>query len=896
MLASFTGHTASVATVPLLLLVLLVGLTLAIRRHEVSRELDDVNEDARLLRDQIAARLERSFEGRQRMLEVLTSESKLFSAEDVAVAARYTCKVTPNCCRVWWLDAAGNVRFAVGPNGEVDASVPRTAGWPALWQAARAHGSCVISAAFDDPVNGRCVILLAPMLADQSRGSGTILLGGGAACQLRLTDLVYRSIEPSVLRSVDVRLDDPQKTAYVSLPRTEQWGPADPSDAELVHLPNAEWKVYTRPSAVSLATAVHARGPRWILILGLSASVLISSATLVANRYRRRQLDQARAYSDAMERLRAISAAIIAKPGSAAVVLRELALAAGELLGMSKASIFVAERPPDGVVADEVYLRVVACAGWQGTLVGQRFPLSAMNTARTAVTERRVVVFDDVQRANDISRPMTFLAQADGTGQTPPSLRAIMQIPLMLEGQVIGLMSLGDERPHRFSEGQQRLARLWGAQAAVTLANAQLHQRAGEALQAQQTLIQQRERLAWVTAAIYAEPELDGALRKIVQLTPLVLGVDGCGVTLTTETPGELLVAAATPPLDRLVGRRLSTPYRPVERMFNERAPRMVSDLSAERELDPIWQQIPDAGSFLTVPLYHANRQPLGLLTLIRRARGVFTREQIEMAQVFAARTATAIENARLHEQARRDAETRAMLLRELNHRVKNNLAGIAGLLAVEEANVPEEARPTLARLAQRVRVMATAHELFTGGAAAVMLRELVEKVVASLSAARPPGADVQLDLSNAAHVALGTDRAVKLAMALNELAFNAMVHGLAGEPGIVQILARVEPAEQSRLFMEVLDDGVGLLNLRSEDSVIDTGDGAIATAVAARVAESTRTGMGLQLVRGLVQSELRGHFTLEPRRTTDGTRAAVEIPLAAGEWSGATDRQESLS
>ncbi len=293
--------------------------------------------------------------------------------------------------------------------------------------------------------------------------------------------------------------------------------------------------------------------------------------------------------------------------------------------------------------------------------------------------------------------------------------------------------------------------------------------------------------------------------------------------------------------------------------------------------------------------MFRSDGRPLGFLTVIRRFAGDFTIEQITLAQLFAARAATALENARLHHQAVQDSQTKAMLLRELHHRVKNNLAGIVALLTMEESNVPEEARPTLSRLAQRIRVMARTHELFTGGVTAISLEELVNQVLASLSITRPPGIEIRMDFSDV-RAQLKTDRAVSLAMVLHELSYNALTHGLR-DHGVLEFRARL--LRRTMLSIEISDNGAATA-FSQADTIYDQTDprrqsrphiarttksGGNGHAVADEI---SRTGMGLQIVTGIVSRELHGQFRLEPI-PTGGTRAVVEFPLTIEE------RQEGI-
>jgi two-component sensor histidine kinase len=281
-----------------------------------------------------------------------------------------------------------------------------------------------------------------------------------------------------------------------------------------------------------------------------------------------------------------------------------------------------------------------------------------------------------------------------------------------------------------------------------------------------------------------------------------------------------------------------------------------------------------------------------GVMGLTRDQPGPFDPEQLAMAEVFAARAAAAIERARLRErtegllrqtnglleQSRRDAADRAVLLRELNHRVKNNLAGIVGLLSARPPGL-DRGSPAwvwLDRVADRVRTMAETHELFVGGAAAVRLADLVNRVVGSLPTPEGAAVVVRTDVGDAGAVTFETGRAVGLAMVLHELCFNAVVHGLGGG-GTLAVTARLttwpatgsaagEPA--AAVVLDVADDGPP--------------DGPTAgTRWAAGTQWTAGTGLGLTLVRELVGRELRGTFALEPRPPR-GTTARVTFPLPA--------------
>jgi two-component sensor histidine kinase len=289
-----------------------------------------------------------------------------------------------------------------------------------------------------------------------------------------------------------------------------------------------------------------------------------------------------------------------------------------------------------------------------------------------------------------------------------------------------------------------------------------------------------------------------------------------------------------------------------------------------------------------------AGEDRIGVMALCDGRPRRFTDEDFRLARLWASQAAVTLANQRLaaandealqqqqrlNQQVRHDADAKAMLLRELNHRVKNNLAGIVGLLSAGVPELSEQAQQWLDRAIARIGTLARAHELFVGTSSErlseVGLADLIAKTLEPIWAIKPAGVQIKLDLSSV-NDPLSTDQAVTLAMVVHELASNALQHGI-GEHGTV--LVRGSRPRPGWATIEVTDDG-----LRSregpqscavaEPSGVDEATPAIATLVA----RETRTGIGLQIVRGLVTRELHGRFSLE-ENAAGGTIAIVEFPI----------------
>ena len=154
------------------------------------------------------------------------------------------------------------------------------------------------------------------------------------------------------------------------------------------------------------------------------------------------------------------------------------------------------------------------------------------------------------------------------------------------------------------------------------------------------------------------------------------------------------------------------------------------------------------------------------------------------------------------------------LLLRELHHRVKNNLAVVAGLLRLQANRLtdPEAAR-TARESQQRVEAMLLIHQgLYqTEDVTTIDIRHYVTDLVQSLSVAYHfPASEADLSLE-IAPLRLDVDVAVPLGLILNELLTNAFKHAFA-LPRTERAFLRVVLASDSNasLILEVHDNGPG--------------------------------------------------------------------------------------
>ncbi|HEY0931823.1 MAG TPA: histidine kinase dimerization/phosphoacceptor domain -containing protein [Gemmatimonas sp.] len=196
------------------------------------------------------------------------------------------------------------------------------------------------------------------------------------------------------------------------------------------------------------------------------------------------------------------------------------------------------------------------------------------------------------------------------------------------------------------------------------------------------------------------------------------------------------------------------------------------------------------------------------------------------------------------------------ILLREIHHRVKNNLAVISSLLYMQSTRVADpETIAVLEESQRRVRSMALVHETLyrSGNLSSVEFAEYAASLCEEVRhSQRIPGQSIEFDLA-LAPITMAVDLAVPCGLILNELVTNAMKHAFPeGRPGLIHLtLANQEPGWCE---MTVADDGVG-----------------------ANLGGSDRHSLGLTLVESLTR-QIDGEFQLT--QGLPGTVARLRIPI----------------
>ena len=228
-----------------------------------------------------------------------------------------------------------------------------------------------------------------------------------------------------------------------------------------------------------------------------------------------------------------------------------------------------------------------------------------------------------------------------------------------------------------------------------------------------------------------------------------------------------------------------------------------------------------------------------------------------DLAATFAEATGAVADHAARHRVAVAQQE---LLMREIHHRVKNNLQIVASLLNLQASRIRlPEARAEFASARDRVRALATLHRhLYMHGEVHTIdmpgfLTELCSQLFQAMG--EVPGRRIKLTI-DASPLQMSSDQAVPLSLIVTETVSNAVKYAFpGGRPGQVSVSLT---ADEDNANLVVEDDGVGIPAGRTETE------------------SGPRDGIGITLIRGFAR-QLGAALTVHEGA---GTRYALTVPL----------------
>jgi signal transduction histidine kinase len=461
---------------------------------------------------------------------------------------------------------------------------------------------------------------------------------------------------------------------------------------------------------------------------------------------------------------------------------------------------------------------------------GVRIPVGRGFAGKVAA-ERRPVIIPDIEHA-DIFNPIL----------REKGIRSLLGVPLLVHGDVIGVVHVGTLTHREFTDRDMELLQLAADRAALAIEH-------GRVYEAERALAERLLKLQQVTDVALAHLGLDALLNELLERVRGILEADTCAILLLDTRRNEL-VARAARGIEEEVERGVRIPVGQgfAGRVAAERRPIVIEDVDHADVLNPILRE-KGIKSLLGAPLV-VRDNVLGVIHVGTLTPRHFGSDDAELLQLAAERAAMGLEKALVHDELMRLDQVRHAFISIASHELRTPATAVLGAaltLVAREHQLSDEQQHELKQvLAEQAQRLATLIEqlldLSKIAAQALEIRpepvhiaKRLEQLLRTVAAGRRDAVEIEAPPElEAAIDATVLDRVV------SNLVVNALRHGA---PPI-----RVGGAvRDGRLVVTVADDGPGVppeLRGRLFDQF-----------VRGQTASSTGSGLGLAIARSYAQA-----------------------------------------
>ncbi|HEX3034112.1 MAG TPA: PAS domain S-box protein [Thermodesulfobacteriota bacterium] len=238
--------------------------------------------------------------------------------------------------------------------------------------------------------------------------------------------------------------------------------------------------------------------------------------------------------------------------------------------------------------------------------------------------------------------------------------------------------------------------------------------------------------------------------------------------------------------------------------------PVLITDVE-QIDLGPLWEVVLGEGirALGFIPLIY-QESLLGKFMVYFDKPHRFTDDEVHLMQTIAGHIAYAIERKRAEEQIKASLKEKEILLKEIHHRVKNNLQIISSLLNLQSRQIiSEEARQRLKESQNRVKSMALIHEKLyqSENLVGINFKDYIKSLLSYLLssyAANPNKVKLKIDADN---VLLSLDRAIPCGLIVNEIVSNSLKYAFPkGREGEISVALS---SENGNHILSIRNDGI---------------------------------------------------------------------------------------
>ena len=415
-------------------------------------------------------------------------------------------------------------------------------------------------------------------------------------------------------------------------------------------------------------------------------------------------------------------------------------------------------------------------------------------------------------------------------------VRSLLCVPMVAQQGLKGILAIGDEKARDYPSHAVALLSAYANHTALALQSAILYQDVVRHLKQLEHLFEVSQTL---TSSLELSQTLDGVLNAASELVDAPVGT----LMLLDQGSDELVIKAAKgiQPDDEF--------YRPLkvgEGLAGKAAQSGAVLMSADISRDGRFAHRGHARegglrAAIAAPLI-ARGHRVGVLSLYRGSSRAFDKDDTRVVMALANTAAIAIENARLYEETQERAQFLTAMMSEINHRVRNTLQAVAGLLRMEmDQEAPRSIDQVLGKAMARLQSVAVVHDMLSSPHLRfVDIKQAARRIVQLTCQTAAPGTGIETKITGA-RVMLPSQQATNVAMVLSELVDNAVRHGLSD-------------VQDGRILVSVAEGG-GYV-------VIEVKDNGAGLPVGFDLDRDSR--LGLKVARGLVEEELGGSLAIE--------------------------------
>jgi two-component sensor histidine kinase len=418
---------------------------------------------------------------------------------------------------------------------------------------------------------------------------------------------------------------------------------------------------------------------------------------------------------------------------------------------------------------------------------------------------------------------------------------SILSVPLVSRNELIGVVNVRTRKQHEYSRIQVRMLSGIAYQVAGAIDKARRTRRL-------ETTAAHLRNLSEVSKTVTENVYVDEMLQSLVDMTARTMNYKVCTVMLADKSTGELEIKATqSSSLEYTNKPRVRIGESISGQAVETGTVVMVRDVRTHPEY-----RFPDiaerAGlcSMAAVPLTYKG-DIIGVLNCYTEAVHEFTAEEISILRSLGAQAALAIVAAKFM--------MKSAVVREMHHRVKNNLQQIVGLVRLQAKfskyiTVEDAMTDTL----NRILAIAAVHELLLrDDLESVCVNRLAEQILsATKQSVVQPNTSIQMQVSGP-EIWLPLAQATSVALVLNELVQNAVEHGF-------------KDRTQGKVHVD-LDDTGGRIEIRVTNDGQPLPEG---------FNPAANDRLGLRIVNDLVRGGLGGSFEMTGG---NGIEATVRFP-----------------